>query len=228
MRRTPLERCRGARRASLCACVALAIPASAGAGHVAVPRHLVDGSVPPVVPKALRSQGGNFVMTKFRVQSKRQMRGLLGTCPSGPVLAARPIVERIGVNGRDITFLTAGSEIDGCDRNPQARAIHGPWCGSSGWIFRHGRVSDPRLDICSDRRGRPVVAFGWINPLAHAKWIVLDQPGFREVYPIAGSTPVRVSTASGIDAGSGTFHTAQYDAQGVLLARQIVKAAIAS
>jgi len=166
-------------------------------------------------------------MTRFRLQSKRHMRGLLGTCPSGPVLAAKPIVERIGVNGRDITFLTAPSEIEGCDRNPRARAIHGPWCGSSGWGFRQGRVSDARLDICTDRRGRSVVAFGWINPLAHAKWIVVDQPGFREVYPVAANLPVRVSTVTEIGSPT-TFNTAQYDARGVLLKRQTVKAAIAS
>lgn len=166
-------------------------------------------------------------MTKVAVRTKRQMGRVLGTCPSGPVLAAKPVVERIGVNGRDITFLAAPSEIEGCDRNPRARAIHGPWCGSSGWDFRHGRVSDPRLDICTDRRERPVVAFGWINPLPHTRWIVVDQPGFREVYPVAAHLPVRISTVSRIGSPT-TFQTAQYDAHGVLLARRTVKAAIAS
>ena len=49
----------------------------------------------------------------------------------------------------------------------------------AAWTVRGGKVSDARLDICTDRRARPVVAFGWINPLPRAKWIVIDQPGFR-------------------------------------------------
>jgi hypothetical protein len=72
-----------------------------------------------------------------------------------------------------------------------------------------------------------VVAFAWINPLPHAQWIVVDQPGYREVYQVAAHLPVRVSTVSGI--GSPTFfRTAQYDVHGVLLARRTVTASVAS
>jgi hypothetical protein len=222
-------RSRGACTASLCALAAsLAIPAIAGAAGATLPRHLIDGSVPQRVPKALRYQGRSFVMTKVRIANAKQIRRLLSTCPSGDqAKAAQSIVERIGVNGRDITFLPSRDEIAGCDRNPRARAIYAPWCSIAGWLFRRGRVSNARLGICFDRHQRSVVAFGWINPLPHAQWIVVDQPGFREVYPVAAHLPVRVSTVSEI--GSPTFfHTAQYDARGVLLARKTVTAAIAS
>ena len=212
---------------SLCILVAAAVPAVALAGHATAPRHLIDGSTAPAVPAVLEGQGGAFVMTKVRVRPKAEMSRLLRTCPSGPLVARRSIVERIGVNGRDITFLAAPSEIEGCDRNPRARAIHRPWCGSSGWGFRNGRVSDARLDICSDGSGRAVVAFGWINAPPRAKWIVVDQPGFREVYPVAAGLPVRVSTVSEIGSPT-TFRITQYDAHGVLLARRVVKASIAS
>jgi hypothetical protein len=83
--------------------------------------------------------------------------------------------------------------------------------------------------VCYDRRKRSVIAFGWINPVRHARWIVVDQPGYREVYPVAAGLPVRVSTVSGLDrVGGATFHTAQYDNRGVLLVRRKVVASIAS
>jgi len=92
-----------------------------------------------------------------------------------------------------------------------------------------GRVSDPRLTVCTRPNGTPVVAFGWVNPVRHARWIVVDQPGFREVYPVAGRLPVRVATVSGIDTARGTvFRTTQYGARGVVLARRKVVAVIAS
>jgi hypothetical protein len=73
------------------------------------------------------------------------------------------------------------------------------------------------------------VAFGWINPVRHARWIVVDQPGFGEVYPVLGSLPVRVATVTGIETPRGTvFRTTQYDARGVVLAKRTVIAVIAS
>lgn len=221
--------CRGAPTASLCAAaLTLAIPALAGGAAAAVPRRLIDGSRPPAVPVALRAQGRTFVMTRVRFRKVREIRRLISTCVPGEQLpGGETVVERIGVNGRDVTFLGLGSTIEGCDRNPRANGK--PWCGGAGWDFRHGRVSDARLAICQDRHGKAVVAFGWINALPHAQWIVVDQPGFREVYPVGGRLPVRVSTVSGIGTRRGTvFRTAQYDAHGVLLARRTVTAAIAS
>jgi hypothetical protein len=220
--------CRGARAAPLCTLVvALVIPALAGAAGTGAPRRLIDGATPPALPTALRAQGGALVMTKVRVVRVRQIRRLVSTCVPGERLpAGERVVERIGVNGRSITFLGLGSTIEGCDRNP--RATGKIWCGGAGWVWRGGKVSDPRLTVCQDRRGRPVVAFGWINALPQAGWIVVDQPGFREVYPVGGRLPVRVSTVSGIGRGGGAvFRIAQYDPRGVVLERRTVVAAVA-
>lgn len=157
-----------------------------------------------------------------------QIRRLLLACTRDQrALSQRVVVERIGVNGRTITFRMPNGALEGCDRNPRARPIQKPWCGGSAWVLRHGRVSDARLDICSDDGGRPVVAFAWINPLPRAQWIVVTQPGFKEVYPIAAHLPVRVSTVSEIGSPT-TFRTSQYDVRGVLLAQKVVKAVIAS
>jgi hypothetical protein len=106
--------------------------------------------------------------------------------------------------------------------------MHTGWCGGSAWNLRGRKVSDPRLDVCYDRQGRPVIAFAWINPVRRAKWIVVDQPGYREAYPVAAGLPVRVSTISGLAIGGAVFHTTQYDVAGVLLVRRKVVPAIAS
>ncbi len=164
-------------------------------------------------------------MTRVRVVRPSQIRRLVKSCVSDTLPEGDRVVERIGVNGRTITFLGRYSTIEGCDRNPGANGTI--WCGKAGWTWRNGRVSDPRLTVCQSRNGRPVVAFGWINAVPRAKWIVVDQPGFREVYPIAGHLPVRVSTVSAIGS-STTFRTSQYDGRGALLARKVVTASIAS
>lgn len=216
------------RGALLAPLVLLVLPGVVGAASSASPHRLIDGSATPAVPKVLRAQDPTFVMTRVRVTTARRLRRLVAACGGGErAPKSTVVVERIGVNGRTITFRLPGPEVAGCDRNPKARLIQNPWCGGSGWTLAHGRVSDARLDICSDRRGRAVVAFGWINAVPRARWIVVDQPGFREVYSVAGRLPVRVSTVSGIGSPT-TFRTAQYDKRGVLLARKVVKVSIAS
>lgn len=216
------------RGALLAPLVALTVPGVVVAMNSTVPRRLIDGSTPPPIPKVLREQDGTFVMTRVRVSTARTLKRLVLACGGGErARGAAVVVERVGVNGRTITFPMPGSEIAGCDRNPRARPIQRPWCGGAGWIWRNGQVSDARLDICTDRRGRAIVAFGWINALPRAKWIVVNQPGFREVYPVASQLPIRVSTVSEIG-GPTTFRTAQYDEHGVLLARKVVRASVAS
>jgi len=199
-------------------------------GCVRGPRDLVDGTRPPRLPSALADQPGTFVMTKVRVLPGRRAKRLTVECAAGDGPGPRaPVVERIGVHGRTITFRSRYSSIHACDGNPHARPVYPPWCGGAAWTLRNGRVSDPRLDLCYDKRSRPVIGFGWINPVRHAEWIVVDQRGYREVYSAAEGLPVRVSTGSGLGRlGSATFHIAQYDVRGVLLVRKKVVAAIAS
>jgi hypothetical protein len=218
---------RGARTASLCGlAVALSLPCLARSG---APTRLVDGSVPPSLPAALRAHGGALKMTRVRAGVVRSMRASLARCPQAPEAGGQyPVVERIGYHGRSVTFLVSRSVIAGCDRSPRARGVNGPWCGLAGWRFADHRVTDARLDLCYKSRGSPAAAFGWINPVRHAKWIVIDQPGYREVYPVAGGLPVRVSTVKGLGRRPTVFGTAQYDARGVLLVRRKVVAVIAS
>lgn len=220
---------RGVRFAFLCLlAIALLVPALADGSELS-PK-LVDGSTPPQVPRVLRVYGKALRMTRFRAGRVRAFRALLSHCPEGRQAARRdPVVERVGYRGRSITFLPSRTSIAGCDRVPGARVFIGPWCGIAGWNFVNGRVSNPRLTVCYGSSNRAVAAFGWINPVRHARWIVVDQPGYKEVYRVAGVLPVRVSTESGIGRlGGATFRFAQYDDRGVLLVRKVVVAAIAS
>lgn len=217
---------RGARCVSLCCAAALVAPFALSASRAT---KLVDGSPAPAVPTVLRPLGPTLVMTKVRVGTVGSLRAAMPGCPEARTSPRRePAVERIGVAGRSVTFLPSRTQVAGCDRNPQARRFSGPWCGSAGWFYGGGRVADPRLTICYRPSGAPLIAFGWINPLPHARWIVVDQPGYREVYPVAAGLPVRVSTVSGLGRlGGAIFHTSQYDRNGVLLAGRKVVASIA-
>jgi hypothetical protein len=151
---------------------------------------------------------------------------LVADCvPGDRVPPGRLVVQRVGVSGASITFLGLAAAVDGCDDTP--RGIPRPWCGRAAWPLRQRRVSDPRLAICQDSRGRSLVAFGWLNPGSATKWIVVDQPGAAEVYPVAGRLPVRVATVTGIGRGRATFRYAEYDARGVMLAKRTITPAIA-
>jgi hypothetical protein len=216
---------RGTRCASLCAvAICLIVPTAAVSS---LHRRLVDGSASPAVPAVLRSHPG-LTTTRARLRTVASVHRLLSSCPEARQARGR-IVERIGVRGRSVTFVVRRTVLVACDLSPDARSSYGPWCGTSGWNLVRHQVSDPRLDLCYDRKGRPLIAFGWINPLPRAKWIVIEQPGDREVYPVAAGLPVRVSTVSGLEqTGGAVFRMAQYDVAGVLLVRRRVVATIAS
>jgi len=228
MSRLDLAGSRGARTASLYGLAAALLASTLVSASDAQPR-LVDGSSPPQVPRVLRAYGKTLRMTRVRVTTVHTMPASLAGCPEARRAGGgNPVVERVGFSGRSVTFLVDRTLIAGCDRNPKARATYGPWCGTSGWRFRDGRVSDARLDVCYGN-GKPVAAFGWVNSLRRAKWVVVDQPRYREVYPVAPGVPVRVSTIAGLFPGrSVVFRTAQYDMHGVLLVRRKVVAVIAS
>lgn len=219
---------RGTRIASLCG-LSLALFTSTAVGGLDTQPRLVDGSKAPRVPQVLAGYG-NLRMTRVEVGTIRAERARLKGCPDIWRAGGKNlVVERVGYSGRTVTFLVSRTEIAGCDSSPRARPSYGPWCGSSGWTFRNGRVPVPRLDLCASPGGGTLVAaFAWINPVRRAKWIVVDQGRYQEVYPVAGGLPVRVSTRPRNGPGGTVFRTAQYDAHGVLLVRRKVVASIAS
>jgi len=127
-----------------------------------------------------------------------------------------------------VTFRVGRRHVVACDRDPGAHAVSGPWCGVAAWNLAPDGVSDPRLSLCYGHRGSARAGFAWIDPLPRARWVVVDQPGYREIYPTGGGLPVRVSSVSGLARpGTASFQVAQYGAGGGLLARNEVVAEIA-
>jgi hypothetical protein len=161
-----------------------------------------------------------------RLSRARRLARLVSACvPGDRIPGGRLVVERSEPHGSSITFVGLWGAVDACDRAPRAHPM--PWCGRAAWPFRNRRVSNPRLSVCVDRRGRPLAAFAWIDPLSRARWIVVDQPGADVAYRVAGRLPVRVATVSGIGEGRAGFRYEEYDEKGVMLARKAITPAIA-
>jgi hypothetical protein len=130
------------------------------------------------------------------------------------------IVRRIGVWSESVTFRVR-SAVVGCDGTaPVAGGRRGRWCGGSYGRLLDRRLRDPRLDIagCRTTGGDPA-AFAWVEPGRGARYVVVAQPGYAEVYPVVRGLPVRVVTASGIqsDPIAASFDVSEHDARGRLL-----------
>jgi hypothetical protein len=192
--------------------------------------NLVDGSKVAALPSALRSVGGRLVRTTASVLPARAAKAALESCDRSLRLPpGRQVVARVGVTSETLTFRD-GHDLRACDRDRQAvPEIGGRWCGVSAGRLNDGRLRDSRLDLCQDRKGHPVAAFGWIEPLGAARWILVDQSGYKEVYRVTGGLPVRVATARNIDpdTSSTVFVYEQYTADGLLLSSSTLQAAVA-
>src|SRR5262249_9258287 len=139
------------------------------------------------------------------------------------------VVERGGRITHSLTIVQRGSpEIFACDATG-VRLEGREWCGLSAGRLKHGRASDPRLELlCRDRRGRHV-ASAFINPSHRARWVAVAQRGFNELYPTAAGLPVRIATTTGVDYGHAraTFRVTQLDADGSVLERARIVAQVA-
>jgi hypothetical protein len=193
--------------------------------------HLIDGSVAPRAPGALRRAVGIPVTSRVRVLRAAALDARGRACLDSfrgefdiPLRAV--VVERVGVLGASLTAADAGRRVVvGCDRSgrdpPDRR-----WCARSVGRLSAGRLQDPRVDIlCRDARGRPL-AFGWVEPAPGARWIVMAGPGSIE--RVAAGLPVRVVTHR-VDTptSSATFDGAEYRPAGVLLRRYSLRATVA-
>ena len=43
------------------------------------------------------------------------------------------------------------------------------------------------------------LGFVWVEPEPRAAYVVVEQPGYVEVYAVAGELPVRVATTTGVE-----------------------------
>jgi hypothetical protein len=218
---------------ALVALVALvAVTGCSGGGSS--PPQLVDGSRPAEVPEALADLD-RAVMTRTRITAREIAQRGLRSCERLASAHAEPgsaVVERVGVDGASLTF-GGGSTLNACDAiaHPFAdpdRPAGSPWCGGSVGTMVRGRLRDPRLDLCT-AEGGDITAFAFVEPGDDAKWIAVAEGDRREIYEVAGSFPVRVTTVRGLRAAksAASFDIEEYAADGRKLRAHTLNAAVA-
>lgn len=156
---------------------------------------------------------------------------LAGACLREWARAVRPtadVVERVGVQTESVT-IRAGSGLYGCDNSPGPRENDRRWCGMSFGTLYGGHLRDPRLDIlCTVADGSPV-AFVWVEPTRRARYVVVRQQGFAEVYETTGRLPVRLATTEGVDVEEAlaTVDLSEHSGRGELIRRYMLEARVA-
>lgn len=194
---------------------------------------LLDGSPAGEVIE-LESVDGDVVVTSHVVvpASSVDPRSKAAACLAEwfPDLDAEgQAVVRTGVRTESATFVERGARaVFGCSNTPGPRE-RGRWCGGSWGQLHAGRLTDPRLTIvCRARDGTPV-GFVWMHTGDATRYVAVEQPGYTEVYEVAGELPVRIATVNGVDVerSSATFEVSEHDAEGKRLREQRLEAFVA-
>jgi len=194
------------------------------------PRHLLYGQDAPEFHPV---RGG--VMTEGRILGRTTLGRRLESCLSpfdgANVAGNAMVVERTGVVGESLTFADRNhTGVYACDGGiDPAGERRPPWCGGSFGAFADGRLLDPRLDvICRDRRRAPL-AYAFVEPVAGAHWIGVDQGRYTEIYEVLAGLPVRIGSTRHVNAlaARASFEVTQYDVHGRELVRGVLEAAVA-
>jgi hypothetical protein len=200
--------------------------ACAACGHGGRPKQLLHGElaaefrpVPGSVISIARAVRGTTLGRRFEL------------CRPSSVAFDALVIERIGVVGESLTFADRrGRTLHSCDGGIDPAGERAPpWCGGSAGLLFEGRLLDPRLDVvCRDPNGRPL-AYVWVEPVAGAHWIAVDQGPYAEVYEVLAGMPVRIATTRHIELtrARATFEVAQYAVDGRALVRATLEAAVA-
>ena len=151
------------------------------------PTVVLEGVDGPSVPTVARTTAANAAASRPNAASCVAATG----APAGG-----PIVERVGVNGRSITFLGPGRRTaHACDATSAGRPKNTAWCGHAFGQVYSRRLRDPRLSLtCRSDNGDPV-GFAWIQRAAATAYVVVRQSDYAEVYAVADGAPVRVTTS---------------------------------
>jgi hypothetical protein len=199
------------------------------------PTILMNGAKAAELPVDLEGVESPAVLTSFVVRRVEEIEG--ASAVAGCLQQHRddlphgPIVMRVGVSGESVTFhnrLWRG--LYGCDNSQGAREEGRRWCGGAFGQLHGGHLRDPRLDMgACTTRGGGLVGFAWIEPGPGAKYVVVEQRGYAEVYEVGGGLPVRVTTTSDveIEGSRATFELSEHDADGRAIRRYRVDARVA-
>ena len=141
-----------------------------------------------------------------------------------------PSVERVGVSSESVTVReSSGRGVFGCDNSLGPREEDRRWCGIAHGVLYSGHLRDPRLSIGCQTRAETPMGFVWVEPEPSATYVVVEQPGYAEVYAVAGELPVRVATTSGveIEGSRASFDLREHAGDGRLLRAYRLEAAVA-
>lgn len=194
-----------ARRLAACLAVVLVTLAALTAcrDDAARPTQLVDGTPARVASVRLEGVARPAVMTAVRVGGKP------GACGGGST--GQVAVHRVGVSGSSITLLARKERtVRACDATRANR-----WCGYAFARIRRGHILDPRLSLTCSRESGVTLGFAWIQPHPDAAYVVVAQRGYAEAYAVAGSVPVRVTTADvNVASSSARIDVTEHTANG--------------
>ncbi len=207
----------------------------AGCGGGDSPPQLVDGSSPVALPAELADLD-NAVLTRSSVLPAHNVdQARLEACGLAPEADDTAVVERVGLNGSSLTFAGADLSLYGCSAIPDPVTVDDPdnpgggiWCGAAAGRLDAGKLNDPRLTLCQAEDG-DLTGFAWIEAGADTKWVVVSDAGRREVYEVAESLPVRVTTTDGVqpESSRASFDIEEYAADGGKLREYVLETAVA-
>jgi hypothetical protein len=212
------------------AATVLVVFVAAACGGGGRPKHLLDGS-----PAARFGPVDGSVVAAGRVVRRSMLGQRLDQClPPGDadsVPGDTVVVERVGVDAESLTFATSdGTGVYACDGGVDpAGERRLPWCGMVFGERGDGRLLDPRLDVtCRDRQGE-ALAYAFVEPVAGAHWIGVQQDGYVELYEVLAGLPVRIASSRGISLrdSRAKLAIAEYDPAGRELIRGELEAAVA-
>jgi hypothetical protein len=141
-----------------------------------------------------------------------------------------PVVRRVGVHTESVTFRDAsGMWVFGCDESTGPRENERRWCGGAAGRLYDGRLRDPRVDILCTTDDGDRVGFAWLEPSPGARYVVVDQPGYAEVYEAAGDMPIRIATTSGVivQGSRAQFALSEHARDGSLIRERELEAGVA-
>lgn len=218
--------------------VVVCVLAATACGSSPHPVTLADGSTAARIPAALRHHAPRAVLTRERTVPARALddrgRACVALTTGRAPAPAQMFTERVDHYGSSLTFRPAGGRfVIGCTSGvytPGAKGSRGnaAWCGHVVGEIRAGHLVDPRLDIaCRTASGAPIGS-AWIEPVVKAKWIFVRGHALTQIYPTAGSLPVRVTTlAADLPTATAVFRVEQYDAEGTRVSEETLRTAVA-